>query len=190
MSTSHEPARSERRFFPGPRWIAVGFAFPVAGYIGWKVGGHVDAVDAALLGGVLTGAGLGAVEWWAAKGAFGRAEAWIGSSAVGYAIGLTAGAALVGYDTDLSSLAVMGLVSGAGLGAGQGLMLARQGRAFALRWAAAMPVLFALGWCASTGIGIDVDDQFTVFGAAGALVFTLLSGLLLARFTPTRAQAA
>jgi hypothetical protein len=29
-----------------------------------------------------------------------------------------------------------------------------------------------------------------VFGAAGAIVFTLLSGLLLARFTPARAQAA
>jgi hypothetical protein len=37
---------------------------------------------------------------------------------------------------------------------------------------------------------IGVDDQFAVFGAGGALVFTLLSGLLLARFTPARAQAA
>jgi hypothetical protein len=44
-----------------------------------------------------------------------------------------------------------------------------------------MPVLFALGWCASTGIGLDVDDQWMVFGAAGAVLFTLLSGLLLAR---------
>ena len=53
-----------------------------------------------------------------------------------------------------------------------------------------MPVLFALGWCASTGIGIDVDDQFTVFGAAGSTLFMLLSGLLLARFTPAHPQAA
>jgi hypothetical protein len=29
-----------------------------------------------------------------------------------------------------------------------------------------------------------------VFGAGGALLFTLLSGLLLARFTPARTQAA
>jgi hypothetical protein len=42
-----------------------------------------------------------------------------------------------------------------------------------------MPVLFALGWAATTVIGIDVDEQFTVFGAMGAIVFTLLSGLLL-----------
>jgi hypothetical protein len=51
-----------------------------------------------------------------------------------------------------------------------------------------MPVLFALGWIATTAAGISVEDQFTVFGAAGAVVFMLLSGLLLARFTPTRAQ--
>jgi hypothetical protein len=190
---SHDPTQnpSERRTFPGWRWMAVWLAFPVAGLIGWTIGGRVDAVDAALVGGALTGAGLAAVEWWAAKGALGRPAAWIGASAVGYAVGLAAGAALVGYEIDLGALAVMGLVSGAALGAAQGLVLARQGRrALALPWAAAMPVLFALGWSAASVTGIGVDDQFTVFGAGGALLFTLLSGLLLARFTSARAQVA
>jgi hypothetical protein len=181
----------ERRLFPGWRWVAVGVAFPIVGLIGWKVGGRVDAVDAAVVGGALTGAGLGAVQWWAANGALGRPAAWIASSAAGYAVGLAAGAALVGYDTDLGSLAVMGFVSGAVLGAAQGLVLAREGRRrLALPWALAMPVLFALGWIATTAAGISVDDQFTVFGAAGAVVFTLLSGLLLARFAPTARQVA
>jgi hypothetical protein len=181
--TAH--ARSERRRFPGWRWVAVAVAFPVAGYIGWVVGGRVDAIGAALVGGALTGAGLGAVQWWAADGALGRATAWTGASAVGYAVGLAAGAALVGYDTDVASLAVMGFVSGAVLGGAQGLVLAREGRrGLTLPWALAMPVLFALGWCASTSIGVDVGDQFTVFGAAGAIVFMLLSGLLLAHFAP------
>jgi hypothetical protein len=182
---------TERRRFPGWRWVAVALAFPIAGYIGWTVGGHVDAVGAALVGGALTGAGLGAVQWWAADGALGRPAAWIGASAIGYAVGLAAGAALVGYDTDIGSLALMGVVSGAVLGAAQGLVLARAGRrGLALPWAAAMPVLFGLGWCASTGIGISVDDQFTVFGAAGAILFMLLSGLLLARFAPIRTPVA
>ena len=191
--TSHDSAHdaSEQRRFPGWRWVAVGFAFPIVGLIAWTVGGRVDAVDAALVGGALTGAGLGAVQWWAAKGALGRAAAWISASAVGYAGGLAAGAALVGYDTDLGALAMMGLVSGAVLGAAQGLVLAKQGHSgLALPWAVAMPVVFALGWCATTLGGIDVDKQFTVFGAYGAVVFMLLSGLLLARFTPARAQAA
>ena len=147
--TSHDGAHnpSQRRSFPGWRWMAVWPAFPVAGYIGWKVGGRVDAVDTALVGGALTGAGLGAVQSWAAKGALGRAAGWIGLSAVGYAVGLAAGAALVGYETDLGALALMGVVSGVALGAAQGLVLTRQGRrALALPWALAMPVLFALGW--------------------------------------------
>jgi hypothetical protein len=178
---------SADRSFPGWRWVLVAVAFPVAGYIGWKVSGHVDAVDAALVGGALTGAGIGAVEWWAANGALGRSAAWIGASAIGYAVGLAAGAALVGYDTDLGALALMGLLSGAALGAAQGLVLARQGRrTVALPWAAAMPLLFALGWSVASVTGIGVDDQFTVFGAGGAIVFMLLSGLLLARFTPAR----
>ena len=58
----------------------------------------------------------------------------------------------------------------------------QQGRKhFAFAWATAMPILLALGWVASTGIGVDVDEQFTVFGAAGAIVFTLLSGVVLSR---------
>jgi hypothetical protein len=75
------------------------------------------------------------------------------------AAGLAAGAALVGYDTDLGALAMMGLVSGAALGTAQGLVLARQGRrVLALPWALAMPVLFALGWSVASATGIGVDD--------------------------------
>jgi hypothetical protein len=52
-----------------------------------------------------------------------------------------------------------------------------------------MPVLFALGWCATSVAGIGVEDQFTVFGAVGASVYTLLSGVLLARVGPAPALA-
>ena len=120
---------SQQRHFPSWSWVAVALAFPIAGYIGWKISGPVDTVQAALVGGALTGAGLAAVQWWAAKGALGRPAVWISSSAAGYAVGLAAGAALVGYDTDLGALALMGLVSGAALGAAQGLAL--RGRATA-----------------------------------------------------------
>jgi hypothetical protein len=45
-------------------------------------------------------------------------------------------------------------------------------------------------WCASTAIGVSVEDHFTVFGAAGAIVFTILSGVVLHRFAAARPQAA
>jgi hypothetical protein len=169
--------------------VTVAVAFPIAGYIGWGVGGRVDAVDAALVGGALTGAGIGAFQWWAADGALGRPAAWLAASTVGFAVGLTAGAALVGYDTDLGSLALMGLVTGAALGVAQGLVLAREERhGLAVSWGLAMPVLFSLGWSVASVTGIGVDDQFTVFGAGGALLFMLVSGLLLARFDSRRSS--
>ena len=64
--------------------MAIAAAIPVAGLIGWLISGPVDALEAALLGGAITGAGFVAVQWWAAEG-FGKATAWIGISAVGYA---------------------------------------------------------------------------------------------------------
>ena len=120
---------------------------------------------------------------------FGRWPAWVGASAVGYGVGLAAGAALVDYETDLGSLAAMGAVSGVLLGAGQGLALATQGQQrLAVAWGVAMPALLAIGWSLTTLGGIDVDKQFTVFGAFGAVAFTVLSGLLLARFMPAQEQ--
>jgi hypothetical protein len=175
--------------FPGWRWAALALAFPVAGLIGYVLGGRVDAVGSALLGGAVTGAGLGAAQWLAARDAFGQLAAWVGVSAVAYGVGLATGAALVGYETDLGSLAAMGAVSGVVLGTGQGAVLAAQNRRrLAVAWGAAMPLLFAIGWSVTTLGGIDVDKQFTVFGAYGAVVFTLLSGLLLARFIPSQKQ--
>jgi hypothetical protein len=47
-----------------------------------------------------------------------------------------------------------------------------------------MPILWALGWTATTLGGIDVAQQFTVFGAYGALTFTALSGVLLHYLLP------
>ena len=167
--------------------MAVALAFPVAGLIGRAVAGDVDGVGPALIGGALTGAGLGAVQWLAAGEMFGRWPVWVAVSAVGYGVGLAAGAALVDFETDLGSLAAMGAVSGAVLGAGQGLCLAVQDRRrLAVVWGAAMPALFAVGWAVTTLGGIDVDQRFTVFGAYGAVVFMLLSGLILARFMPAR----
>ena len=182
---------SQRRRFPGWPWVGVALAFPIAGYLGWVIGGPVDTVGAALIGGALTGAGLSAVQWWAAEGALGRPAGWISSSAVGYAGGLAAGAGLVGYDTGVGALALMGLVSGASLGTAQGVVLTRRGdRRLGAAWGATMPILFALGWTASSALGVSVEDQFTVFGAAGAVLFMVLSGLVLARFTPSSTRVA
>jgi hypothetical protein len=44
-----------------------------------------------------------------------------------------------------------------------------------------MPVLWALGWTVTTAAGVDVERQYAVFGALGAITFMALSGVLLDR---------
>lgn len=153
--------------------------FPIAGYVGWGIAGHVDAVGSALLGGGITGLGIGLGQWLLLRREFNVGPAWIPATGVGLAIGLTAGAAAVGYETSAGALATMGAISGAAVGLAQGAVLRRT---FSLwpAWIVAMPVLWAIAWLVSNAIGVDVTNQFTVFGASGSLIFGALSGLLLA----------
>lgn len=49
-----------------------------------------------------------------------------------------------------------------------------------------MPVLWALGWLVTEAAGINVEEQFTVFGASGTVVFAALSAFLLLAGTRAR----
>ena len=96
--------------------------------------------------------------------------------------GLTAGGALVDYGISRGDLLLMGAVTGLGAGALQALVLSRSRVSGALWWAVANPPAWALGWLVTSYIITrNVQDQFTNFGASGALVFGLLTWLLLAR---------
>jgi hypothetical protein len=44
-----------------------------------------------------------------------------------------------------------------------------------------MPLLWALGWTVTAAAGVDVDRQYAVFGAFGAITFMALSGIVLDR---------
>jgi hypothetical protein len=103
-------------------------------------------------------------------------------------LGLLLGAVVVGYQTSLPDLALMGALTGLVLGPAQALALPR-GTRLRWAWAAAMPALWALGWTTTTLGGIAVDDQFTVYGAYGAITFSALSGLLLLKLLPERRAA-
>jgi hypothetical protein len=103
-------------------------------------------------------------------------------------LGLLLGAVVVDYQTSLPDLALMGALTGLVLGPAQAWALPRRTR-MRWAWAAAMPALWALGWTTTTLGGIAVDEQFTVFGAYGAITFSALSGLLLPMLLPERPSA-
>jgi hypothetical protein len=67
------------------------------------------------------------------------------------------------------------------VGAMQALVFSRSQVSGAFWWAIANPPAWALGWLVTSYvITRNVKDQFTNFGASGALVFGLLTWLLLA----------
>jgi len=103
-------------------------------------------------------------------------------------LGLLLGAVVVDYRTALPDLALMGALTGLVLGPAQALALP-PGTHMRWAWAAAVPALWALGWTTTTLGGIAVDEQFTVFGAYGAITFSALSGLLLPLLLPERPSA-
>ena len=160
------------------RWLPTFLGFPVGGLIAMAVPGPVTSLPNALIGGAISGAVLGAAQWLALRGRLPKTEWWIPATAIGHAVGLAAGSALVGYRTSLQDLAVQGLVTGLGVGILQALVLRPHVGAW-FWWAVAMPFLWALGWIITTLGGVQVDQHFTNFGAFGAIAFTVLSGLLL-----------
>src|SRR3954463_8631481 len=165
-------------------WTAGFLAFPLAGLAGTAVAGRVDDPIAALLGGAVAGLVIGAGQTLASRTRL-DIRTWVPATAVGMGAGLLLGAVVVGYGTSLGDLALMGALTGAVLGPAQALALPR-GTHLRWLWAVAMPPLWALGWTITTLGGIAVEEQFTVFGAFGAVTFSALSGLLLLLLVPAR----
>jgi hypothetical protein len=160
-------------------WTAGFLAFPIAGILAEALTGRINDFSSALIGGMVAGAVIGTGQWLVARHLL-DPRTWIPATAVAMSIGLAIGAWVVGYGTSLGELALMGFITGIPLGAAQAYLL-RDRVAYAWVWAAAMPLLWALGWTVTTAGGIDVDQQFAVFGAYGAITFMALSGILLDR---------
>ena len=169
-------------------WTAGFLAFPIAGVLAEALTGRINDFSSALIGGMVAGAVIGAGQWLVARRLL-DAPTWIPATALAMGIGLAVGAWVVGYGTSLGELALMGAITGIPLGVAQAYLL-RDRVANAWVWAAAVPLLWALGWTVTTAGGIAVDQQFAVFGAYGAITFMALSGILLDRLRAATPAAA
>jgi hypothetical protein len=170
--------------------VAILVSFPIGGYLADLVVNGVDSVGTALAGGLIAGVVIGAAEWFALRQWV--SWVWIPATTIGMAAGLTAGAAVVDYGISRGDIVLMGAVTGVGVGVLQTSVLARDRVSGAFWWAIANPPAWALGWLVTTYvISRNVKEQFTNFGAGGALVFGLLTWLLLAvLFRGTEPEAA
>jgi len=182
-SSSIDHRRSSRSFRPWWRWLLTALAFPPAGLVAHVVAGPVDSASGAIANGVIAGSVIGAAQWALLRHRD-VSVAWVPATAVGLGAGLAAGAALVSYGTDISSLAVMGAVSGLGVGFAQGVTFGNAKRM--LGWSAATSALFALGWTITSAGGIDVSQQWAVFGAYGCTTLAVLQSIFIGAFVPAK----
>ena len=174
-------------FRPWYKWLLTALAFPPSGYVAHLVAGRVDSVPAAVLNGVIAGTGIGAAQW-ALLRRRGVSPVWILATAIGLGVGLATGAELVSFKTDITSLATMGAVCGLAVGIAQGATLRNATRM--LGWTAVNAALWALGWTVTTAGGIDVSQQWAVFGAYGCFTLAFLQSTVIGAFVPTKAVAA
>ena len=167
---------------PALRWLASFVGFPLGGLAAMLLVGPVDSTVAAVLGGLVTGSVLGTAQAVALRADRRTAVRWVLATALGLTAGLTLGSGLVGFGTGLSDLALQGAVSGALVGLAQALAIRatrlRRVGALAAAWPAYLAGAWALGWTITTTSGVQVEDQFTVFGAAGAITVAVLTSVL------------
>ncbi len=185
VSDSAQTATTETLSRP-PVWawpLACLLGFPIGGLIANLIVGAIDSVGAALAGGLIAGAVIGAAQWLALRSLVPRL--WIAATSVGMAAGLAVGAALVDYGIDRGDLVILGAITGLGVGGLQALVLARHGVPGAVWWAVLNPLAWALAWLVTSYVITgNVDERFTNFGASGTLLYALLTAFLLAGMYP------
>ena len=139
LSTTTGPAtavRPQTRQRTLLRWMVSFAGYPLGGAVAILLTGPVDDLRAALAGGLVTGAVLGAVQAWAMGAARPRATTWTLASALGLMAGLALGASVVDYGTGLGDLALQGALCGLLLGIAQAAVLLPRLRAARARLAA------------------------------------------------------
>ena len=177
-------------------WAGWGLAFigfPLGGLAASALVGGVTTPLDGVIGGAATGAVIGLAQWLVLRRRLALPPWWIAATAAGMGAGLALGIALLGAETDGVTLPLRGLVAGAGIGIAQfALLRGHSARAFV--WPFVVACGWAIGWLMTRAAGIDLTANWSVFGAAGALTFQLLTGLALAWMLPpatlTRARPA
>jgi hypothetical protein len=160
------------------RWMISFVGFPLGGFAALALTDPVDSLGNALIGGLITGAVLGAVQAWALRSDRRQLLAWTVATALGLAAGLALGASLVDFSTGIGDLALQGAVTGAVVGLAQAVVLRPRTGPVAFVWPFYLAGAWALGWVVTTAGGIAVEEQFTTFGAFGAVTVAFLTSVL------------
>ncbi len=160
------------------RWTPSFLGFPLGGWLAFQLVGSANSPLTAALAGAIAGTLIGAAQWLALRPTVSRQ--WIAASTIGMSAGSALAATATGSATSVGALAVAGLITGAAVGLGQGFAFRRGWRITAL-WTVTVGAAWALGWAITANVIIDADRGYVAFGSSGALVVTVITGLVLRR---------
>jgi hypothetical protein len=158
------------------RWAVTFLAFPLGGFLVLPLTPVENPLTGAIAGAV-TGTVVGLVQWWALRGRVGWQ--WAAGTAAAMSVGMAAAVGVTGGPVSTGSAIATGLLSGAAVGAAQGIALGR-GVVVTGIWTMTVSTAWAVGWFLTANVITDVRDGFAIFGASGAAVVTVLTGLALA----------
>ena len=159
------------------RWLPTFLAFPAGGLLAIETLGPRDDAASAAAGGLLVGAIIGAAQWLALRSR-GVDLRWIACTAAAMAAGAALAATVTSAGTELADVMVAGVITGAAVGAAQAALLPHSLKVAAI-WTSVTAAAWSLGWLATWATIVDIERGHHSFGASGALVVTVLTGLTL-----------
>jgi hypothetical protein len=177
VSDSAEPRAAGWRFFLW--WMLTFLGFPLGGLLALVLVGSVEGVVSGALGGALAGAVIGAAQWSVLRRYMRVGPEWILATALGVAISDGVGVLLTGAGTGIGALLITGVATGLAVGLLQWGLVLRGRLLRASLWPLVVAIAWPLGWTVTWAVGVDVERGYAVFGSTGALVFAVLTGLVM-----------
>jgi hypothetical protein len=159
-------------------WILSVFSFPLGGFAAVNVASTNQGALASAAAGYIAGFVIGLAQWLAARDRL--TIKWPFFTGLGLAVGAFVGSLATNSKTDVPSLIIFGLISGAFLGLAQAFHFQAKN---ALLWATTTLVLWVTAWAITANVIVDAERGYVVFGLSGAIVYTALIGLVLFKVT-------
>jgi len=169
-------------------WQLTFIGFPIGGAIAYFLLKSVDGPLKGLLAGAIAGLFIGTAQWLVLRRRSHIKVWWIVATSLGLAFGLAASITVMGTGTEAFPVLLRGAIAGIVLGFAQWLVL-REASPKALWWVFVMTCSWALGWTVSRAAGVDLSYSWAVFGALGALAFTIVTGGVLLVLVPPERRA-
>lgn len=158
------------------RWIPTFLAFPLAGVLAMLIVGPNRNPLTALAVGAIVGGIVGGAQWLA----LGRLVDWRWAVGTLVAVAVASPISMFAVGSPVTTLAAVltGLFTGIAAGAAQAPVL-RRGWRVGLIWTATVGISWSAAWAITSVVIIDLDRGHAVFGSSGALVATIVTGVVL-----------